>query len=60
MRARSAPRAGRLKLAPKGAAPRGGRMQSKRQWRFAFATHQAWAHAAATRGRYRFLPERKG
>lgn len=34
-------------------------MVSKRQWRYAFASKQPWAHSAAKAGRYRRLPEQK-
>lgn len=49
------------RLARKGAPPRGGKTVSKVQQRWAFATHQPWAHAAARRGAaYDSLPYRKG
>lgn len=47
------------RLAAKGKAPKGGKMLSKAQHRWAFANQMPWAHRAAKAGRYRRLPERK-
>lgn len=49
----------RRRLARKGAPPKGGKFVSRAQHRWAYASHQPWAHRAAVRGRYRRLPERK-
>ena len=48
------------RLPPKGAPPKGGKVFSKKQQRWAFANRMPWAHAAAKSGvAYKKLPVRK-